>query len=170
MTTFILPGVSEHNKDWAQEVKARLEPEFPCKVVYWKHWETGIKEPGWIEEEAEKIIKEITSGNGVNIIAKSAGTAVAMIVLQKASRLVARIILCGIPIADFNGDDEKYYSSLASFPPENVLVVQNELDPHSFGREVKRLLLAINPNIKFLVKPGVATHDYPYFEDFRAFF
>src|SRR3989344_8632137 len=77
--TFLLPGFSLKNKEWAEEVREKLKPEIPVIVFYWPHWETGEKEEDWIEKEADKILEQAKATGGmVNILAKSIGTIVAM--------------------------------------------------------------------------------------------
>jgi len=41
MKVIILPGYSPHNKEWACEIKEKLEHDYEVIVHEWKHWEEG---------------------------------------------------------------------------------------------------------------------------------
>ena len=87
METIILPGFSEKNKDWAEEVKKNLKGE--STVISWAHWEMGEAEKEWTTKEAQKI-EENYKNKTINIIAKSMGTVVTMKVLQSKNVKVNR--------------------------------------------------------------------------------
>lgn len=164
MRTEILPGFSPRNKEWAEAVKKELAP-LDTEMTYWSHWESGEKQPGWIEMEAEKIIAR---GQKVNILAKSVGTAVAMVILGQKPELVNKLVLCGIPLADFEEGDERYYDPLKSFPAERVLCIQNENDNHGSYASVQAFVHSLNPAINIIPKPR-NDHEYPYPKDFIRF-
>lgn len=166
MKTVILPGFSPKNKTWVEEVKAELNSTIPCEVVYWKHWETGTTETGWIDTEARRI-SELIQDN-TSIIAKSIGTAVAMEVVRKKRDLMDKLILCGIPTKDFQDGDDKRYDILKIFPSNRVLCIQNLEDNHGNFDEVEKFLHSVNPKLKIVSKPR-SDHEYPYFEDFKNF-
>lgn len=166
MQTLILTGVSPHNKEWAEQVKQGLESHgIPSTVIYWPHWESGVQEPGWIEAEAQKIVDQ---GEVINILAKSAGTAVAMVVLKLKPEIVNKLILCGIPFHDLEEEEDNYYQPLKDFPAERVLCIQNEKDNHGSYKEAKAFLDSRNPAIKVISKPR-NDHEYPYPEEFIRF-
>lgn len=192
MTTLILPGYSLKNKDWAEETKRQLVLELPKKsclfratressfsrsqsgirgtlvrVAYWSHWETGQTEDNWVEKETDKIINNLQSER-VNLLAKSIGTMVAMVVLRRKPEMVNKLILCGIPINDFLPGNEKYYEVLRDFPAENILCIQNKDDNHGSYDGVEKFVHSINPAIKIISKDR-ADHEYPYSEDFIVF-
>lgn len=163
----ILPGFSTKNKDWAFETASKLG-DFNPKVIEWEHWETGKTNANWISDEASKI-ESLIGNRQVNIIAKSIGTLIAMIVLRNKSELVSKLILCGIPLNDIDLKDEEYYSELKNIDSSKVLIIQNDKDSHGDYEKVKKLVKNINENIKILVKTA-NNHEYPYYEDFRNFF
>jgi pimeloyl-ACP methyl ester carboxylesterase len=167
MVTFILPGGSVHNRDWAEETKKNLAPEVPAVAAAWEHWQTGTQEPDWLEKEMQKILDQIGTEK-VNLLAKSIGTVVAMKIVQKHPELVNKLILCGLPLNDLDDGDETFYHPLENLPPAAVLVFQNEADPHGPFTLVESFLHDLNPEIRVINKPGT-THDYPYFADFKKF-
>lgn len=169
MVTYIIPGFSIQNKAWAEETKAKIEPEFPATVYYWQHWTTGAAEKGWITIEASRITQKIISGEkDYSIIAKSIGTAVASEVLGMAAARPKKIILCGVPINDFLLGTDRFYESLKAISPQNILCLQNETDPHGSFAQAKEFYAKINPAIKVVSTPR-SDHEYPFFEDFKKF-
>lgn len=167
METIVLPGYSLKNKAWAEEVQTFLNPKFPTTVVNWTHWETGNAESGWIEKEAEKIVGLIQNKQ-VNIVAKSIGTAVAMEVLKLKPGSVDRVILCGVPVRDFEKGDEIFYEPLRTFSEGKILCIQNSDDPHGSYTEAEKFLHSINSRLVIISKPR-SDHEYPYTDDFINF-
>ena len=167
METIILPGFSLKNKAWAEEVQTILGSRFPATVVNWEHWKTGNAESGWVKKEAEKIVGLIQDRR-VNLIAKSIGTAVAMGVLKLKPDSVDRVILCGVPVRDFEKGDEIFYESLRTFPEDKILCIQNSDDNHGSYAEAEKFLHLINSRFTVVSKPR-SDHEYPYTEDFINF-
>jgi predicted alpha/beta hydrolase family esterase len=158
MKTLILPGFSIKNKDWAESIQKELSGDFDCEVVYWPHWETEVKEEDWIEKEAQKIIQN--NSEPINIIAKSIGTTVAAIVIDKNPEIIHKLILCGIPLNDLDPGEGSIYDSLNKLDPKVVLSIQNNEDPHGSFTEVEKLIHDIQPNIEILSQKR-DDHEYP---------
>jgi len=97
-------------------------------VIEWSHWETQSVQPNWIEKEAEKIATQVGSEK-VTLIAKSVGTLVAMEVLKKGVT-INKLVLCGVPINDFQPEDQQRFDVLRKLNSADVIVFQNENDPH----------------------------------------
>ena len=164
MKKYILPGFSKKNKDWVDQVSGELSQGVG---VYWKHWDNNKPEENWIENEAQNIINN-SNGEKFNIIAKSAGTLVCMSLLRTHPDLVNRVILCGIPIEDFQPGDEDRYEPLRNFPTEKILCIQNVLDNHGTYEKIEVFIHRINKNI-IIVSKTRGDHEYPYIEDFESF-
>lgn len=162
----ILPGFSPHNAKWAEDIKKELEKLGEINIVRWPHWTTGKSQKGWIEKEAKKL-KNRVGNESVAIIAKSMGTLVAM-EASKMNVRVEKLIICGVPIADFREGDESRFSVIKRFSAEKVVVFQNEEDPFAKPKEVKSLLTKYNPDIRVAKKPR-NDHHYPYAKDFENF-
>lgn len=159
MLTIILPGYSERNKQWGEEIAKDLN----AKLHYWKHWTQGSMS---VKYEVEKILEEVGHDN-VNILAKSVGTMIAMSILSEIPDKVKKIILCGIP--SVSKERLKFFeNALADFPTENITVFQNEKDPLGNFEEVKKFMSKVNPEIK-VVKMPRSDHHYPYPEEFKRF-
>lgn len=165
MQTIILPGYSLKNKDWAHQISTELAPEVESIVFYWSHWEDPEVKPDW-QEEAGGVIRS-AGGEEFNLLAKSLGTLVSMLVLAKGAK-VNKLILCGIPVLDFQEGDDKLYDVLKDFPGENILCLQNKNDNHGSYGQVEKFLHSINSTIKIVSKPR-DDHEYYYSEDFKQF-
>lgn len=164
----ILPGFSKKNEEWAAAIKNGLQEHgnFQATVVSWPHWETGSANEGWIENEANKIAERVGEDT-INIIAKSVGTMVAMEVVRQSVH-VDKMILCGIPIEDFQEDSKDRYSVLKNVDANRILVFQNDKDPHGKLDDVRSLVHEFNPDITIKTKMG-NHHEYLYTDDFIDF-
>ena len=169
MITYILPGFSLANKNWAEDIKAQLEPKLPVSIYYWQHWATGNPESDWITAESGRIAQKIASGEkSYSIIAKSIGTTVAGAVIKLLSQPPEKIIFCGLPINDFLPKNDTYYDLLKSFPAQKILCLQNESDPHGSSAMAEEFYGKLNPKIKIVPMPR-SDHEYPYPEEFKKF-
>lgn len=165
MKTIILPGFSPKNLSWAEEVVDKLGED--TKVIHWPHWETGKVVGGWKQDKVDEILKEF-EGENINILAKSVGTIVAMMILNQNPEMVNKVILCGIPVIDFKKGNVELFEALKSFPSENIVCIQNDNDPLANYETIKKLIHSIKLDIQVVSKP-LSTHDYPYFDDFKNF-
>jgi predicted alpha/beta hydrolase family esterase len=166
METIILPGFSSKNKDWADDIREKLKGVVPATVIEWKHWQTGKAEAGWLDTEAKEICSNIREP--INILAKSMGTVVAMMVLKLKPEYINKIILCGVPINDFLEGDQKYYGPLKEISSEKFVCYQNEKDNHGSYQEVEKFIHSLNQKINIVSKPR-SDHEYPYPDEFIDF-
>lgn len=164
MKVLILPGFSQHNKNWAVETSQKLGNG--TIVHNWLHWENG-KTNLSLKEEIKNILKEIEKEEKINIVAKSVGTMVCMHLLKEISGRINKIILCGIPSVSKEREN-LFTTSLFGFNHNNIIVFQNNKDLFASYEEVKMFMNKVNPKIKVLKKER-SDHNYPYFEDFKKF-
>ncbi|KKR27996.1 MAG: hypothetical protein UT61_C0060G0009 [Candidatus Woesebacteria bacterium GW2011_GWA1_39_8] len=176
MVTFILPGYSAKNRQWAEEVVKELELDGQIRPIFWDHWENPEKL--FKPKEKARLIAGLAVKNQVNIIAKSVGTLVAAYIIEAISEQINKVILCGIPTVS----DERlriFQKTYKNVKPENVICYQNEGDPFATPAEVKKFMekvyphnqnvgVGINPKIKIVSMPG-NDHYYPYYEEFQKF-
>lgn len=184
METIVLPGYSVTNKGWAYEVKNRLSEKHDVIVHEWEHWKdcsnpssgTGIKQIQNLKQrlkiakslnikyEVGIILEEIKKRKGgINIIAKSIGTKVAMSLVPIIKERLGKVVLCGIPI-----DPLGYRRGLKMIKIDKLLVIQNSKDPFMPYGAIKTYMMFMNKNIK-VVRKSSNTHDYLYYEDFTEF-
>ena len=166
MNTIVLPGYSSKNKEWLDELhqKAGIKP---LDTIEWDHWKDENSNSNWIKSEVTRIIN-IYGNEKVNVIAKSLGTLIAMNILNQKFEIFNKIILCGIPINDFESGDVGTYDVLSKFPSEKVICIQNNNDNHGSYDQIRKLLNSVNPDIQLITKES-SDHNYPYYEDFRSF-
>ncbi len=167
MVTFILPGGSVHNKEWAEDTAREINLDHEVRPIFWNHWENPSET--FDPKKKVRLIVDVARQNQINIIAKSIGTLVASLIIEKVPDRIQRVILCGLPINDISEyDKEVYRKVLKGFPAENVLCFQNTDDPHGTFDQINDFLSEINPNIKIIEKDR-DDHEYPYFKEFREF-
>ncbi|OGM15350.1 hypothetical protein A2V56_03265 [Candidatus Woesebacteria bacterium RBG_19FT_COMBO_42_9] len=164
MKTIILPGYSLHNKDWAQDLKRELNLGHEIIVHNWEHWQGKASLSP--RRETARILQELGEGE-VNIIAKSVGTFICVILAPNLKGRVRKVILCGIPSVS-NDRKEKFIDGLREIPSENVICFQNAGDPFASYDEVKIFLAGVSPKIK-VIKKERSDHSYPYPEEFTRF-
>lgn len=165
MITFILPGYSSRNREWADEVAENLKLEGQIRPVYWDHWKNESKTLN--PKEKKDLIVRHSKGQKINIIAKSVGTLVAALIAKEIPDNMGKIILCGIPTVS----DERlkiFKEAFGSFPPEKVVCYQNEKDPFATSSEVEKFISKVNLKIQVAKMPR-SDHHYPYFEEFQLF-
>lgn len=165
MVTFVLPGYSARNKDWAKEVAKNLKTQGEIRPIYWDHWTDETKH--FKPKEKARLLSDLAPNKFVNIIAKSVGTLVAAYMLKNIAPQVKKIILCGIPSVS----DERlgiFKEAFANVPPSSVVCFQNEKDPFATPAVVEKFMTKVNPKIKVNSMPR-HDHHYPYFEEFNKF-
>lgn len=162
----ILPGFSLRNREWANEVKDKIEMKTDKRVLVheWRHWSKDAPSLNPLFE-IEQILKEIENEDYVEIIAKSVGTMICAKLMEKFSP--EKIILCGIPTVS----DKRLVvmnKSISKYPADNIIVFQNSNDPFASFKEVKEFVNKINKKIKVVEKQS-SDHHYPYWDDFISF-
>jgi len=160
MKLLILPGFSQKNKQWGQEAAEYLQNDFEVIIHEWKHWETGKSSDFSEEFELESIVNKV-GNQEINVLAKSVGTHISMLLLDKGLK-INKLILCGLP------SENKLYKKLVNFPSKEVIAFQNVQDPFATHKEVDEFLGKINKDVKVISKPRT-DHHYPFYEDFRKF-
>ncbi|KKQ75864.1 MAG: hypothetical protein US96_C0003G0022 [Candidatus Woesebacteria bacterium GW2011_GWB1_38_5b] len=164
MKTLILPGFSIKNYEWAQECAQNLK-DFNIQIVKWKHWTSGNPNDFSAENEAKNL--STYGSDKVNIIAKSLGILVLTHFLSNGG-IVNKLILCGIPLHDISDEDTQRFKTLSTVPLQNIILFQNEYDPHGSFTQISSFAGKIGLDVELVKKPG-DDHNYPYYEDFREF-
>lgn len=165
MLTLILPGYSEHNRDWAKDLAGKLKLGHEVRVIEWEHWKTGKSFSA--KKEIEKIL-EIVGAKEVNIIAKSVGVAIGLEVIPIIFSQINKVILCGIASV-VNEDRKKLLETvLSKVQVESILCIQNENDKYVPYKEAKDFYHSVNPEIRVISKPR-SDHEYPYPEEIQEF-
>lgn len=177
--TIILPGYSEHNREWAEGIAKELSANGLQTTVHnWLHWKSTqvelnitsgeqAKAGMSLREEIERIEIEIEEET-VNIIAKSVGVYVALNLIPKIHKQINKVILCGI--ASVASDDRRdlVTTLTVKIPVANILCIQNEHDKYVSFADAEKFYHSIEPGLKVVSKPR-SDHDYPYPKDFENF-
>jgi len=165
MITFILPGYSTKNRQWADEVAKNLKLDGQIRPIYWDHW--GNPEKHFRLKEKARLIAGLAVKNWVNIIAKSVGTLVAAYVVKEIPEQINKVILCGIPTTS-NERLGVFQNAYKNINPKNVICYQNEGDPFATPTEVEKFMKKVNPKIKVISTPR-RDHHYPNYDEFQNF-
>lgn len=159
MQTLILPGFSDKNKDWVNEVANNLDINGIIRPFHWAHWtDEGKKFDA--QEKAELIVKH-AKGDNLNIIAKSLGTLVACKLYLLIPDQIERMVLCGIPVKDLKYDEILTIKNTLKSNEEDFICFQNSKDPHGSYEKVKDF-----GKVRYFESN---THEYPYFSEFQDF-
>jgi hypothetical protein len=167
VVTLILPGYSPHNKEWLEETANSIGGESEIRPIYWGHWTDP--EAKFDPKEKAQLLDGVTGKRIVDIIAKSIGTFVTGLIIQKSPEKIRKVILNGICLNDLNENEKAILRScLELVLPENIICFQNDEDPHGSYEEAKKFLLEVNPEIK-VISMARADHEYPYQDEYRKF-
>ncbi len=166
VVTFILPGYSPRNREWAEEVAKSLKISGEVRPIFWDHWTDPIQtlRP---KEKAELIVRLASKKGQINIIAKSVGTLIAAYIARAIPDRIEKVVLCGVPSTSLMRQ-KIFGDAFSNFPPEKIIVYQNDGDPFKKPDEIKTFFSKINTNIKVIAKPR-RDHNYPYYEEFNAY-
>ena len=167
MVTVILPGGSEHNKEWLEETAQKINVEGEIRPIYWDHWTDSTKE--FDVKEKARLIDDVVGMRSVDIIAKSIGSLVAAHIILKSPEKIRKVIINGIPLNDIGEEErETIKSALKLIAPDNILCFQNADDPHGSFDQAKKFWSEVNPEIMPISKDR-DDHEYPYFDEFHDF-
>jgi hypothetical protein len=167
VVTVIIPGYAPHNKTWLEETAKQLGDDDDIRPIYWDHW----KEPGarFDAKEQGQHISSITQVGSCDIVAKSIGTLVASYLILQDPSDIHKVIFCGIPMNDLSEADKAIIkTALKSIPPEQVLCIQNDEDPHGTTDQLVNFLSSFDSDVKVESKTRI-DHEYPFVDDFKKF-
>ena len=159
VVTYILPGYSPRNKDWAEEVAKNLKVEGQVRPVFWEHWTDP--EYKFRPKEKADLLARHAKGESINIVAKSIGTLVASYIIDLVPNKINKAIFCGIPVNDIGTKDTDFIKAQIKNLGDKIVIYQNENDPHGAFGQVKDFG-------KVYLKAG-SDHDYPYYEEFDSY-
>lgn len=168
MDLVLLPGNSISNREWIEEVKTALEPNFnTSQIIYYDHWRTG-DELIDLDREVDKLVK-ITKGlDNYIIFAKSAGCLLTLKGVYQGKINPEKCIFIGTPILwgpehGFNG--EKWLKEY-KVP---TLFIQKSNDPVITASDLHRLLNRLDiPNYQFQEISG-DDHNYENIAQLKEF-
>jgi predicted alpha/beta-hydrolase family hydrolase len=166
MKTIIFPGYSQRNKNWVLTTAQELKLDHEIRPILWKHWEDNRKEFK-VDEKAKAALKVIGQAK-INIVAKSIGILVTMVLINQVREEINKVILCGLPLQLAEKRQSEFAKALKDFPTDKIIVFQNVKDPLGSFERVKKFFNLVNPKIKLKKMPR-SDHNYPYFAEFQRF-
>ena len=159
MQTVILPGYSDKNRKWVDDVSSYLDIGGIIRPIYWMHWSDNNNK--FNAYEKAKLLVTVLKGERVNIVAKSIGTLVASFVYQIIPDQIEKLIFCGIPINDLSPDDIETIKGCIEINNDKFLGFQNSKDLHGTFKQVQ--------NFGNIISKDSDDHEYPYFSEFQDF-
>lgn len=156
MKTLILAGENPQNQRWLDEFAEFFSEKDIIKHQY-KHWTGKEREPLNIENELSNIQENYMIDGITEVIAKSAGTMVALYAIEQKILLPERCILLGVPLYWIKkrnmGADLIRLTKTIDIP---ITYIQQEIDKQGSAEELKQVL-----NKKIISIPG---KDHKYME------
>lgn len=155
--TLILSGASLNSRAWARSITdALMESGIKATLFEYKHWKVGGELD--IENESKSVRAFLAENQNItNIIAKSAGSIVAM-QAEKDNTTIGKNIFIGIPI-EYAKDHNIDLESLVHNHHTTTLCIQAKGDPMASYKEVLRLIER-NKKMKAACIDG-DDHQYP---------
>ena len=143
-----------------KETAKNIKLDGQIRPIYWDHWDDDSQKFD-VKEKAD-LIERHSKGEKINIIAKSIGTLVASLIIEKIPNQINKVVFCGIPVNDLKTEEIETIKRSISSLGDKALIIQNDKDPHGIFDQVKSFG-------KVISKPA-DNHDYPYYEEFQNFF
>lgn len=168
MQVLILPGFSQKNKRWAQDLSRFLSPQFEAIFHSWKHWESSKNAVFSPESELKLIRTQLESNQVSHVIAKSIGTYVLALGLPELQPFIKKILLCGVPVNDLSVEERGIYKNYRSHPKSDIICFQNNLDSHGSAADLMSLFELTKLDIPLRTFEA-DTHDYPYYKEIVNF-
>lgn len=160
MNIVLLGGNSKRHYQWVRDLAVSLTSNGHTVILHdYKHWSTG-DESADIEYEIDSLSKQLEPYDNYIIIAKSVGTLIASLGIQRGSIKATHAILLGIPLDGVVSAYPEFTNALRSLPP--TAIVQNSDDPYGAAADVKHLVTQNIPTqtVSVLEIPDNSTHDY----------
>lgn len=160
MNIVLLGGNSKRHYQWVRDLAASLTSNGHTVILHdYKHWLTG-DESADIEYEINSLSKQLEPYDNYIIIAKSVGTLIASLGIQRGAIKAAHAILLGVPLNGVISTYPEFTDALKSLPP--TIIVQNSDDPYGAVADITQFIEQNAPTqvISVLEIPNNSTHDY----------
>jgi hypothetical protein len=164
MHAIILGGEKSRNRDWAKKMANRVEPIMGSASIFeYEHWSSKQDEPRMhINNEVARLAeraKALTDqGEQYALVAKSAGTWVALRAVKSAVVGPELAVLIGMPVLWSRRDGQNIDWWLKDYALPTLFIQQSE-DPAMSAADVRDLLTERNvQNSRFAEVPGNDHH------------
>jgi len=164
MNALILPGNSLRHREWGKDLAVAVTPLFGTVHMHeYRHWDTGEPEAD-TDYELEQLQK-LTALGGYVIIAKSIGTVIAAIGIERGVLTPTHCLFMGIPLNVVDQLKLDFADMMKNLPST---VIQNTSDPYgSFADVSTQLMSPTNAGSFSLIENPGDTHDYLDFDQIK---
>lgn len=146
----ILGGNSKNNISWIKEVNETFKNDYEVMDVYYDHWKNDSEID--FDIELKKLEKMLCNTNDYYIVAKSIGSIISLMGIEKNIIKPKGIIILGFPITFLKEQNFNYEPLIESAIKETkILIIQQQNDPLGKYSEVRNELQNI---IKVVEVPG----------------
>jgi len=161
MKILFLPGNSEHNKEWVNQLANDTHTKLEKNTYYYNHWETGEET---IDFDTELLNLKITlSKDKYLIVAKSAGCALSLMAFKQGITDIYKFIFIGYPYTWLEMLKIDPIDLLKDISKE-ILFIQKPLDPAIPFLKLKESIGEVNDSFSFLeyerVGESIDNHRY----------
>ncbi len=159
MKLLIFPGNSLANKVWADGAYLAFAGEFSQRYRhYYSHWESGEPLINF-ETELAKLASQIKPDEECVVLAKSAGSLLALMAIGRGMFKAKKCVFVGLPLKLVREENVRLEQALTSYTLPTI-IIQNLNDPVATFEEVKNYLAQLGkPNFTILATPA-ADHKY----------
>lgn len=146
----ILGGNTPNNETWLKKISSPLKKDNKIKTIKYSHWNTESSLD--IEKELNKVVKELEEWKDYIIIAKSVGSVISLIGIERNIIKPKNLIILGLPLRYTERNKIDIISLLEkSYKISNISIIEQEYDPIGTYKEVEQII----PNYINLYKiPG----------------
>ncbi len=147
----ILGGNASNNITWLKKMKKIYEKDYDVITIYYDHWNSDKKID--FDLELKKIRKIVMDLNDYYVLAKSVGSVISLIGIERQIIKPKGIIILGFPLRYLENNNINIDATIKMASAKTkVLVIQQKNDPVGSYREVVEKL---PNNIKTVEIPGV---------------
>lgn len=167
MDLLLFGGNSARNKDWINLVERKLSSEFTsANVCVYEHWKIGDEFIN-LEKELARL-PSLTKNLGEYVIfAKSIGTILSMMAIQKGILNPKKCVYVGLPIRFVEQDKEIDLEKLILDNSAPSLFIQNTADPTAPFMELENFIKDIPNTMNYLKELPGDTHNYDDLESMK---
>lgn len=145
----ILGGNSKNNILWLDKYKQEFSKDYKVYDIFYEHWENN-KEINF-DIELNKMNRIATNIKNYNIIAKSIGSVISIIGIDREIIKPKKMVILGYPLDLIKSNNLNINSLIKEISKKiNILIIQQDNDPIGKYVDVAKEL----PNVKVIEIPG----------------
>lgn len=147
----LLGGNVKNNISWLNKIKKTFIRDYEVKKIYYDHWKNGNEID--FEIELNKLVKVINGVKDYYIIAKSVGSIISLLGVDRKIIKPKKIVILGLPLNYLKKINLNIKPLIASAIHETeILIIQQKNDP--VGKYAEVIKEVSESNIKVIEIPG----------------